>query len=136
MIEPFLELFLDIRTYPLQLLGCALIWAVLALSTRFNRTSVFVLSFSVFFAAGWLVAGVALAAATLEPPLWALVVWAGPVVLMLLFGGCAVFSIAGLKTDALIDRDTSRPLWLIGAVLTAHVFHLLALMLIWSFAAP
>lgn len=136
MIEPFLEIFLDIRTYPLQLVGCALMWALLAFLTRFNRTSIFVLSFSALFAAGWVAAGIALASATLEPLLWALAVWAGPVVLMLLFGGCAAFSIAGLKTDALIDRDTPRPLWLIGAVLTAHVVHLVALMLIWSFAVP
>jgi hypothetical protein len=77
-----------------------------------------------------------LAATTLEPPLWALVVWAGLVVLVLLFGGCVALSIAGLNTDARIDQDTSRPLWLIGAVLAAHVVHLEALMLIWSLAVP
>lgn len=136
MIEPFLEFFLDIRTYPLQLLGGGLTWAALAFLTRFNRTSIFVLSFSALFAAGWVAAGIALAATTLEPLLWALAVWAGPVVLALLFGGCAALSIAGLKTDAQIDRDTPRPLWLIGAVLTSHVVHLTALMLIWSIAAP
>ena len=127
-----------LSNYPSQLAGCLALWLALLWLTRANRVSAFALSFSAWFAVGWMfIIGFFVRSGALErldPYLvGTLLVMALP---MVLFGFCTVSSLASFNLVRTIEEESPRAIRLLSVLLVAHVVHFVLIAMLTALSTP